>query len=137
MVKTANHAQAATTTRSSSREPCLSREVQRQTLLCLSSRIWKSGLCRPAKTVQRLQAIAACPAGADGPGECTRKRAAHIHRRNSRAKSHYGGGIRRVWSFRDRHRRFLARHRESLMIDNEPLSDILRRSLVQVRTHAN
>ena len=30
-----------------------------------------------------------------------------------------------------------ARHRESLMIDNEPASDILRRSLVQVRTHAN
>src|SRR5438477_623916 len=135
--KDRHHAQAAATARGSSREPCLGREVQGQALLCLSCGIWKSGLCRPAETVQRLQTIVAGPAGADGSSKRCRSQPAHASRRNSRTKPHYDRGIRRVRAFRNGHWRFLARHPESLTIDNEPASDILRRSLEQVRTHAN
>src|SRR5438270_5285977 len=89
------HAQAAATARGPSRESCLGRQVQGQTLLCLSCGIRKSGLCRPAKTVQRLQAIVT---GADGPGKRCRSQPAHIYRRNSRARTYCGGGIRWFWT---------------------------------------
>src|SRR5438552_19131912 len=50
--KDRHHAQAAATARGPSRESRFGREVQGQALLCLPRRIWKSGLCRPAETLQ-------------------------------------------------------------------------------------
>ena len=122
--KDGHHPETAATTRRSSAEPRFGREVQGETLLCLSRWNWKSGLCRPAETVQHLQATVAGPAGADGSGEFCPNHPTHVYRRNSRTTPHCDKRIRRLRAFRNEHSRLLRyeTNAETLMIDNEPAS---------------